>query len=1346
MALSDLQAFIVQKLQGVDPTLDLTPGSPYDVGVVQPILQRLGTDPFTVDIGLFIQTLLNQQFPDMPTKEGDAITDLLIKAAVVLWNPIVREITRVKQVQSFIDPTLLTTDEADALGANLFATRDVGNFATVTARIYFSQPQNISISPSNFLSTNNQLHFFPTEVQSIRVEEMLLNTEQSLYYFDVSTVAEAAGDAYNIPPNSFVTIANVASAVRVTNKSRARSGTPDEDAVDFVSRIESELTERSMVTSRGIVAQVTASFTEVTQIATVGFNDPEMERDIITGGGYGPILSAGFLMAAEPDGENAVLTRRITTTESVDFTALIGPAGETVDGFFLTLFNAFAPLSLPLVRDLAILQVVDPQTLDLVEQVLSYTASNIPWTLRSQSLSISGIPGGILFPNQPDGTITMPSDEVHIGGATDIYVCGQTFDSATLLIESIVDDQPLLQGTELNVLSSTLIRLADLVLGTNYSVGDGTYNALLQAATENLSIQILDPPDAGAYRITSVSQIVGLSPELIVTPALPNVVSGNFRWRISDIIFIDLIEPKETRVSGTDLTTVQGTAVVSTVSGTDFADFGVSPNDILRISTGTLIQGDYTVIQVLSPLFDQIQVDRNLPATVTNATYTIFRPNAAGGIMRPFVRIDEIDLLDTSNQPVGATIPYANPIDCQSNGFANVARGVKIDATDGVLGITSNQFAASSANVTGQTLNIELPLLNGVNVFFTVTFTGVNPVSIASIVSQINAACFTATSSVVSRLAVALDSGRRVGLLPVVPDTQILSGTALPTLFGPTLTFPNGVTSRDITSAEADSTGGWASLRPALDTNFDVAQTLDGLQIGFFSLANPPILNAPFSSTVYDPLRTTHDFNPEVRVHLQVGARSLGTARVYFLDPTSFEVDPNAIFTLTNADGSLLNFIPDPTSNYQRIPAQPSGTQPTDGETGGALPTEIFQSISTDFVSFGIQANDLLVITYIPLVGTVALADPVVGLNATTLILSINGGPDKTIIFLHDSTSIPAGDVTLAGVVTQINQIVGQSICSLDISNHLVFNPAASVIIRQTGTSNTLLGFSTTQDQNNDSPNKGTYTIVVVGPGGDVNQIQVTTAFPTGATDTPSQQFQVYRAGLQRIVSTTMSTNVDTSGAGLYYFDVQLVSQGTGDQYNIGANMQLTIVGYRSDGYFLTTDDSDLTFSPIEKPKLHLSRSILEVGVSDDPNNATQLAGQNIQINYDRSALVNDVNNFATAETERVINSSPLARHLIPYFVRFALTYFGGSAANVVIPDVQTFISAILPQDSFEVSDLEKIVLARGATIITNPITLIAIIHNVDRSVTVERSQDKLNIGRLAAFIPDVLNITRSVS
>jgi hypothetical protein len=1349
MALADLKTFIIQCLQQVDNTLDLTPGSPYDTQVIEPILSRVGTDPFTVDIGLFIQTLLNQQFPDMPTKEGDAITDLLIKPAIVLWNPIVREISRVETVQSFADPTTLTTDDAAALGANLFATLNPGNLAVGVVRIYFAQPQSVSVSPSNYVTCQQGLHFFPTEVQSIRVDEMMLNVEQSLYYFDINVIAEAAGDQYNIDVDQVVTIANVQSAQRITNKARFRTGSPAQTAVEFVDNISQSLTERSMVTQRGINAQLTAAFPELTSVNPIGFNDPEMQRDIITGGGLGPIIAAGVALFAEPDGENAPTTRRVKTTElGVDFSSLLGPTQQGVEGFTLTIASptgtqAFPIGSLPVVRDIGVLAVVDTQTLDLVDEVLLPTATGLVWILRANTISLSNIPGGILFPNTPYGTLQIPPNQIHIGGCTDIYVRANAFDSATLILTSIIDDEPALSGIALVPTSDVTpytVTLDDYILGTNYSVGDPTWTILENAASNNLTLEILDPPNAGDYRILNVDQS-GASPVLTVDQAIAIVV-GNERWRISDQIFIDLTEPKDTKISGSDLATVQNIDIVSTISGVDFSDYGVGPGDTLRILTGALILGDYQVVEVLSPLFTHIQVDRELPASVSNAKYTIFRPNAAGGITTPFIRIDSIQLLDTSSQPVGTIIPYAKPIDVQSNGFANSAHGIKFDLVDGTLGIVTKPF-----------LSATVPLLAGKNLTiqwegqtqFNVTFTGVNPIPLASVVAQINAQSLGVAGV---SIAVLMADGTQVGIIPVGPNVQVGVGpsTALPLLFGGLIP----VSSRDINSVEVFDDGGWASLRPALDSNFDVAQVVDGLQIGFYFLAlstpadlEEPVPNQPFDITENDPLRTRYDFNPEVSVHIQVGSRSLGTARLYFLDPTSFQVNENALFTLTNTDGSVLNYFPDPSNNYQTIPPLPSGAVPLDGSAAPntpAFPPDLgtLTSISTDFIAFGIQPGDTLNVTYVPLAGTVSLLDPVVGLNTKILTLSLAGAPNKNIIFIHDSNAIAGTDVTRAGVVTQINNIVGQVICSLDATNHLVFNPNFSVIVRSTGSANSYLGFSTVSDEDNSSLNFGTYQVTAVPT---PNTLVVTPSFSHTETN---EQFTVSRDGLQRIVSTTMATQQDSSG--LYYFDVTLVSQGTGDDYNIGANLQLTVAGYTSDGYYLTTDDSNLTFSPAEKPNLIISNSILEVGVTDSPANATQLSGQNIQINYDQSSLTNDVDSFARSDTERVINDSPLGRHLIPYFVRFALNYTGGSSPTVLIPDIQTFILALEPTQALQVSDMEKLAYNRNAVSVDNPIDLIAVIYNVDRTISVERSQDSLNTGRLAAFFPDVLNVTQSTS
>lgn len=213
--------------------------------------------------------------------------------------------------------------------------------------------------------------------------------------------------------------------------------------------------------------------------------------------------------------------------------------------------------------------------------------------------------------------------------------------------------------------------------------------------------------------------------------------------------------------------------------------------------------------------------------------------------------------------------------------------------------------------------------------------------------------------------------------------------------------------------------------------------------------------------------------------------------------------------------------------------------------------------------------------------------------------------------------------------------------------------------------------------------------------------------------------------------------------AGLFYADVELVSNGVGDAWNIQAGEQLRVTGYKSDGYRVATKDANLSFSVAEEPILLISNTILEPGVDDDPQNATQVTGQNIAVVYERSSTVGAVHNFITSDTERVVCSSPLGRHLIPHYVRYDFSYYGGSSEAVVRDDHLKYINGLAPTSVLSSSSLQAIARDRGASRVVNPITMLAVVHNVDRSVWVQRSQDSLSTGRLSAFIPDEITISR---
>lgn len=1316
-----LSEFLAERAGIWDDTGDYSPGSPFDLLVIQPTVQRLGADPFAVDFFTFAQQRINESFPDVPTSEGDAITDLLIKIGMLLLDPIVREIIRVKAGQSFQNPNLLTVDEAQALGANLFSQMDTGQLARGTARIFFAQAQNVSVSPANFCISKTGLHFSPTQNQSISVNDILYNKDASGdYYFDITVIAEQSGNEYNIDVGEIVTIANMPSAVRVTNLTRFRFGLPAETAVQYIDRTEQELTERSMVTLRGINARVTASFPEISQIGIVGFNDPEMQRDVVRGGGLGAIKAMGNSAEAVPDGESKPLTRRLDLSVdlailSTDLNALVGPTSVPPTGWVLTVIGPVPPY----VQDLDIARIAGPNQLDLVQQVLPFlgVSPTYTWALRRRELTLSSIPGGILFPDSPNGTVSIPDDVIHIGGATDVLVRGASLDSDTLVIGNVADDSPLLQGAALSIIDTNGdVSLGDIVLDVTptYLTGGDIFKIIANAAIESLSLQILDNPVAGTYRVLSVIQVSGASPILTLDPP-PLQAAGNFRWRLIDEINVNLVEPKETRVSGATMVSVQGVNLLVTAPPTDFSSLGVSIGDVLRLTNGA-DKGDFKITAVLP---DEVQVDRVLTTSASGLSFLIFRANPEGGVVLPLVRITDIELLDTSGQPVGAQVPFANPVFAQGSAFANFAHGVIADVHDATLGLVSLELP-NGANVSGLSL------------FFvwetggpqSMVFTGVDPILVDDMINQINTA--------LGMTGAYLVNGDRLGITLLGGTTQITGGTARPILFG---TPDENRTSHDIRSAQIDGEGGWGALSPAIDTDIDVAQVLDGFQIGYYAA---PVIAG-------HALLTAQDFAPEASRHVQVGSRSVGVVRVFFLQPTSVSFDANTLFSTVTSAGITLKFLPDPTVNAQRIPSLPSGAKPMDAITDSLGNT--LTSASVNFLNKGIQPGDQLIIDFVPLTGTIALTDPVPSLATnplTYLQLTVNG-VDWVVNFVHDSTSIPSTSVTMAGVPKQINQIVGQTICSIISvggSNYLQFNFNGSVTVRKTGTANAILGFSTTADQNNESPHAGTYIVSQVA----ANQLIITTAFPNNppAGQVTNEQYSIVRLGLQRICSTQMATQ--QADASLYYVDVEVVSQGTGDLWNIGPNTAMTITGYQADGYWLTTKDSDLTFSTVEPLYLHLSRTILQVGVSDDLENATQLSGQNIQITYDQSSLTANVSNFVTAETERVICESPLARHLIPYFVRFNLTYTGGSTTDVTVPAIETYVTDLLPSALLQVSDLEAILSGKGATSITNPVTLVAIIHNFDRSVTAEWSQNFLNTGRLAAFIPDVISVARNAS
>ncbi len=1412
MALKDFEAFCREKLLQWDPDMDVSPGSPIDTQFIQPLLGRIGTDPFSTNMPLFIRERLAQEFPELALKEGDALIDLLVKGTELLLDPISRETNRIALSQSFRDPNLLTTDEAESLGANLFAYRKKGDLASVTVRFYFSTPRSKTISPADYAISKTGLLFYPTSTQAIKTEEMLFNQEGSDYYFDVSMEAESPGDQYSVGPDEIVSAPTVTDASRVTNKVRASGGVRAETAPEFVGRAEQELSEKSLNAIRGIVSKLTRSFPEITRIAVVGYRDPEMNRDKIEGGGIGAVTFEGWQGAPFPDGKNGSTTLRMRVADNVDFRHLIAAPGP-VEGFAITLVNAWDPGgAVKSIRDLNIAYVLDDKTLELSPpSQIAAKAPTFQWALRRRELTLSGIPGGILFPDGPTGTVSIAQENIHIGGCTDMYIKGAGFDPRSLTINDVSDDQPMRFGRHGQAFLAPNVNLLALLdfwndpatvntgpyprQGFAVLETDPLYQELEDAVANGYVLDIVYPGTvAKKYKITRVHYGHALavnSPVLevravdgtdLVDPGEPIV------WKIQDDLDVELTEPREQKWEGYDLQTYVGTNIVDTATTIDFNTLGVASGDILRIYNGN-DKGDHVVTGLGGAFNSQVLLSLPLKSSASGLHFTIFRANKAGGLDLPLVRVKTLDILDSTEQPMGSTIPFGAPVYCQSERFGDSGIGTKAEVLDACCGIVGGPLAFNgttyTANVGGKVLRIgwlEQGTLSHDPVWH-VKFVLFDPPAINTIqqiVDRIN----TVLKGEGVPSAAYIINDNRIGIAPVAPYTWIDNAddgpwtTAYQELFG----NPNHyrwcppVTSRDIRSdyIEDRYVYGWDNYastanEPQLDIDYatDAVELVTGVQIGHYSLLREP-WSLMFATTPMVPpfpgpgiaqsrLLVSSDLNPEEGLHIRVGMRSTGWARLFFLEPVTIEFGRDSRFVIELEQGGQLQYLPDPWINAKRIPAYPTAGEAKDGwfiSYDAATHTGEFQSSAgeADFLGSGIRAGDIFTIQYMTVHGKV-LADVVVDLAGKRLVMSVNDSSDMTITFEADPGLTT---ITRQHVADQINRAVGLTIASINPANELALSGDYPIIIRaRAGATyaNDVLGLADLGvDLSTHSVEAGTYLILEVtsvytGPPPtswwQKVRYKVVDHAPTNANDPAmqNQHFTVWRPGTQRISSTEMANNVTT--AGLHYFDIQLASLGIGSIWNVTDESEMKVSGYFTYGWSLYTRDPNMTFSMAEKPWMSLPAVYFPVGTTDDLINSVNLIGQNLKVNYDSSALVEEVQNFVMDEAERVTCYSPLVRHLIPFFVRLDVTYDGGSKGSIVQGDAEQFVRNLYPSQPLDSANVQKLATNRGAISVDNPLEVMAVVHNVDRSVWMEWSRDRINTGRLAAFFPDVTSFTR---
>jgi hypothetical protein len=202
------------------------------------------------------------------------------------------------------------------------------------------------------------------------------------------------------------------------------------------------------------------------------------------------------------------------------------------------------------------------------------------------------------------------------------------------------------------------------------------------------------------------------------------------------------------------------------------------------------------------------------------------------------------------------------------------------------------------------------------------------------------------------------------------------------------------------------------------------------------------------------------------------------------------------------------------------------------------------------------------------------------------------------------------------------------------------------------------------------------------------------------------------------ISQSEMDTNTVVYGNITYYYcDVQVKSYNAGlSATNLEANSALTVAGYTSEGWSLSTTDSTYAMSTKENVSLVFTSTY---------NGGVTIEGASIRVVYETSKTIHDSQEFLENDEYRCITIDPLAKSYTPMYANVYIEYDGTIDETSAVKLIQDFLLNTEPGEYLDIYSFVKEFYKAGAYYIKMPLSILLIVHNPDRTITSVRVTDK---------------------
>jgi len=217
------------------------------------------------------------------TSPGSALRDLMV-------NPLSSMLESFGETHQIFENRLslaqvsgLSETALDDIAANFLVSRVSGAKASGAVRIYFKDPQNLTLPKYTEFRTIGGLKFYSTKEHTVTATQMLSNADRYPLYHtgDIQVTAAEEGTTHEIGPLEITTVISLGMAYEAVSNNNSFTGGAAKDTNDeLLTKILDSVHNASLASNKGIEATLKANFATITDITVVGANNALMLRDI----------------------------------------------------------------------------------------------------------------------------------------------------------------------------------------------------------------------------------------------------------------------------------------------------------------------------------------------------------------------------------------------------------------------------------------------------------------------------------------------------------------------------------------------------------------------------------------------------------------------------------------------------------------------------------------------------------------------------------------------------------------------------------------------------------------------------------------------------------------------------------------------------------------------------------------------------------------------------------------------------------------------------------------------------------------------------------------------------------